>query len=77
MLRLLPALLGLVPLAAGAVWLATTLRERQAIRALPRPQIRLPNIILLVMDTQRADHLSMYGYSRPTSPNLDRIAAGS
>ena len=76
-LRLLPALLGLVPLAAGGVWLATTLRERQAIRALPSAPDSSPNIILLVMDTQRADHLSMYGYSRPTSPNLDRIAAGS
>lgn len=27
------------------------------------------------MDTVRADHLSTYGYSRPTSPNLDQVAA--
>jgi len=33
-----------------------------------------PNILLIVMDTVRADHLSCYGYPRPTSPNVDRIA---
>lgn len=35
----------------------------------------LPNIILLVMDAGRADHLSCYGYERPTTPGLDQIAA--
>ncbi len=34
----------------------------------------LPNIMLVVIDTLRADHLGMYGYSRPTSPNLDAFA---
>jgi arylsulfatase A-like enzyme len=33
------------------------------------------NIVLLVMDTVRADHLSCYGYPRPTTPNLSRLAA--
>ncbi len=32
------------------------------------------NIILVVMDTVRADHLSSYGYTRGTTPNLDWIA---
>jgi len=32
------------------------------------------NIILISIDTLRADHLSCYGYSRNTSPNIDRIA---
>ena len=76
-LRSLPVLVALVPLAAGGVWLVTTLRERQATRALPSAPDSAPNVILLVMDTQRADHLSSYGYSRPTSPNLDRLAADS
>ncbi len=35
---------------------------------------QLPNIILLVMDAGRADHLSCYGYERPTSPHIDQIA---
>ncbi len=35
----------------------------------------LPNIILLVMDAGRADHLSCYGYERATTPHLDQVAA--
>jgi len=33
-----------------------------------------PNVILIVMDTARADHFSSYGYYRQTTPNLDNIA---
>jgi arylsulfatase A-like enzyme len=29
------------------------------------------NVILIVIDTLRADHLGFYGYERPTSPRLD------
>jgi arylsulfatase A-like enzyme len=36
---------------------------------------RLPNIVLIVLDTVRADHLSAYGYTRATSPAIDRVAA--
>jgi arylsulfatase A-like enzyme len=36
-----------------------------------------PPIVILSLDTLRADHLSAYGYSRPTSPTLDRLAADS
>ena len=35
---------------------------------------KLPNIILIVLDTVGAKHLSLYGYQRPTTPNLERIA---
>lgn len=31
-------------------------------------------VILLVIDTLRADHLGCYGYRRDTSPNIDRLA---
>jgi arylsulfatase A-like enzyme len=34
-----------------------------------------PNIILLTIDTLRADVLHCYGYNKPLSPNLDRLAA--
>jgi len=33
------------------------------------------NIVLVTIDTLRADHLHCYGYPRATSPNLDRLAA--
>jgi arylsulfatase A-like enzyme len=36
-----------------------------------------PNIILITMDTTRADHLSCYGYHKNTSPHLDKIASES
>jgi arylsulfatase A-like enzyme len=34
-----------------------------------------PNIVLISIDTLRADHLSCYGYDRPTSSNIDTLAA--
>ena len=33
------------------------------------------NVILVSIDSLRADHLRCYGYERETSPNIDRIAA--
>ena len=33
-----------------------------------------PNVILITMDTVRADHLSVYGYERDTTPNLRELA---
>ncbi|MBI4161969.1 MAG: sulfatase [Acidobacteria bacterium] len=35
-----------------------------------------PNLLIVTLDTTRADHLSCYGYPHPTSPNIDRIARG-
>ncbi len=34
-----------------------------------------PNLLLVVIDTLRFDHLSLYGYERPTSPQLEQLAA--
>jgi arylsulfatase A-like enzyme len=34
----------------------------------------LPNIIVLTVDTLRADHLAMYGYSRYTMPSIETFA---
>jgi arylsulfatase A-like enzyme len=36
---------------------------------------RQPNLLLITLDTVRADHLSSYGYERPTTPNLDAFAS--
>lgn len=36
---------------------------------------RPPKILLITLDTTRADHLSSYGYRRQTTPTLDALAA--
>jgi len=37
-------------------------------------KVEVPNVILIVMDAVRADHLSCYGHHRKTSPNIDKLA---
>jgi len=37
----------------------------------------VPNIIILLLDTARAQSFSGYGYARPTSPHIDALAAES
>ncbi|HEV7669347.1 MAG TPA: sulfatase-like hydrolase/transferase [Thermoanaerobaculia bacterium] len=44
-----------------------------AVRA-PRPAARRPNLILLSIDTLRADRLGCYGGPHPTSPAIDAMA---
>ena len=36
-----------------------------------------PNILLIVPDSLRADHLGCYGYNKNTSPNIDKFAEKS
>jgi arylsulfatase A-like enzyme len=68
-----PLLMGMVPIVAGLVAGGDRLKQwREASRALPHPDS--PNVLLIVLDTVRADHLSLHGYSRPTSPGLGRLA---
>lgn len=35
---------------------------------------RKPNILIYLIDCLRADHLGTYGYPRPVSPSIDRLA---
>ncbi len=49
-------------------------------RYFPSPQGGAPttasrnNVVVIMLDTVRADHLSCYGYARPTTPHLDALA---
>jgi arylsulfatase A-like enzyme len=49
--------------------------ERIAVARLPAASQATPNVLIIVLDTLRADHLSSYGYARATSPEIDRIAS--
>jgi arylsulfatase A-like enzyme len=51
------------------------LHEHSLVAELPAPAPRAPNVLIIVVDTLRADHLSSYGYGRPTTPEMDRLAA--
>ena len=39
----------------------------------PRPKPERPNLLLISIDSLRSDHLGLYGYSRNTSPVIDRL----
>jgi arylsulfatase A-like enzyme len=72
----------ILALAALAAVLASALACNDRPPAAPAPAMPavtpLPaksNILLITVDTLRADHLSAWGYSRPTSPAIDRLAA--
>lgn len=55
----------------GGGWL----NERVRTSRLPSAASDAPNVIVIVVDTLRADHLSSYGYERDTSPFMDSLAA--
>lgn len=63
-------------------WQARLLRWRRSLLRPVRPGRVDParpgpaNLLLIGVDTLRADHLGCYGHPRPTSPGLDRLAAG-
>jgi arylsulfatase A-like enzyme len=44
--------------------------------AVAPPPAAGPDVVLVSIDSLRADHLGAYGYARPTSPTIDRLAAG-
>jgi arylsulfatase A-like enzyme len=61
------ALLALCALAYGPA------RELYQLNALPKPPLS-PSVVVIIVDTLRADHLSPYGYARDTSPFLNHLA---
>lgn len=62
--------LALLIVIQGGYWAS----ERIASRDLPQAKESSPNVLLIVIDTLRADHMSLHGYDRATDPNLVRIA---
>jgi arylsulfatase A-like enzyme len=73
-----------LPLMAGVVVAIAAWQQgyrsftyQRGVARLPAADSRAPNVILIVLDTVRARNLSLYGYSRPTTPNLDEWAKNS
>ena len=55
----------------GGYWL----QERSIVRNLPQAKESAPNVLVIVVDTLRADHMSLQGYERNTDPNMTRLAS--
>ena len=58
-------------LLVGLVLLASLSCQR---RGVTPADLRNANVILVTLDTTRADHIGAYGYGRARTPNLDRLA---
>jgi arylsulfatase A-like enzyme len=70
----LGALLYAAALAAPALYLRATTPEAPPRAELPPAKPGAPDVVLVVLDTVRAQSVSTYGYGRPTAPTLDRLA---
>jgi arylsulfatase A-like enzyme len=71
----LPLVAGIVLLTVLGIQGGRRLHENRAVAKLPLAATEAPNVLVIVLDTLRADHLSALGYGRPTSPNIDRLAS--
>jgi arylsulfatase A-like enzyme len=73
-----PALFAAAALGMASIGFSYAFHERPTSPRLPpesASQAPRPNVILISLDTVRADHLSVYGYPRDTTPNLRKFAA--
>jgi arylsulfatase A-like enzyme len=71
---ILPVTASVVVLASG-YYLWPKWQERRALAQLAVVSAVKPNVLLVVLDTVRAKSLSLYGYDRATTPNLDRFGS--
>ena len=68
---------------AALILVATALALSRPAFARPGPILAVPpgaaagfNVLVVTLDTTRADHLGCYGYAKAATPVLDRLAAG-
>jgi arylsulfatase A-like enzyme len=71
----LPALASAVAVLMIVVPAERVYSERAEEASLPPAPENAPNVLIVVLDTVRADHLSVLGYHRPTTPRLEQAAA--
>ena len=72
----LPMLAIVILVIAGVLHVPYMMAERRALAALA-PDEEKPNVLFIIWDTVRAASLSLYGYNRPTTPTLERLASES
>jgi arylsulfatase A-like enzyme/Flp pilus assembly protein TadD len=60
----------------AAVWVLAQAGARAAAGALPAETDQPASVILISIDTLRADHLSCYGYTRLRTPHIDALVRG-
>ena len=65
--------IAIVALPTFAIWQWSAVRH-EGQRAVSLPPVAAPNVLWIVMDTVRADRLSLYGHARKTTPELERWA---
>jgi arylsulfatase A-like enzyme len=58
--------------AVTSAWVTSA--EDRALSQRPPAKLGVPNVLLIVLDTVRAANLSLYGYDRLTTPNLEKLA---
>lgn len=61
----------------GPVSLARETPAPDSVASRPVQHDTVPNVLVYLVDTLRADRLGLYGYDRPTSPRLDALARQS
>jgi arylsulfatase A-like enzyme len=70
--RSIPILVLVAALSGITIAGVRTYREWRAPAAVAKERL---NVLLIILDTVRGENLSVYGYDRPTTPFLERVAA--
>lgn len=73
--RTLTAAIAIAAVAFFAIVAGRPVQERIEVANLPDASGDAPDVVLIVIDALRADHLPTHGYERDTAPTLSRLAA--
>ncbi len=72
--RRVAAMLAVTFVAFALIHWGSSWREQWSVGGLPAAAPGSPNVLMIVIDTLRADRVHAYGYARETTPNIDRFA---